>query len=109
MLHEPCTGRQCAAPPRTFVVKISTTISTPTLACHTELYLTCPQEVQALAAIGSHPNIIQYYSSWTEPDASGHHWYIQLELCQHSLADEFRTGGRPLKEAELTELLKQVR
>jgi hypothetical protein len=26
------------------------------------------QEVQALAAVGAHPNIVQYYSAWAEPD-----------------------------------------
>lgn len=26
------------------------------------------QEVQALAALGSHQNIVQYYSAWAEPD-----------------------------------------
>jgi hypothetical protein len=41
------------------------------------LLLPCPscctaaavlQEVQALAAVGAHPNIVQYYSAWAEPD-----------------------------------------
>lgn len=26
------------------------------------------QEVQALAAVGAHQNIVQYYSAWAEPD-----------------------------------------
>jgi hypothetical protein len=34
--------------------------------CH--CHLNCwPQEVQALAAVEGHPNVINYYDSWTEP------------------------------------------
>lgn len=29
------------------------------------------QEIQALAAMGSHSHIVQYYNSWTEADQSG--------------------------------------
>jgi hypothetical protein len=32
------------------------------------LLLLALQEVQALAAVGAHPNIVQYYSAWAEPD-----------------------------------------
>jgi hypothetical protein len=32
------------------------------------LLLMALQEVQALAAVGAHPNIVQYYSAWAEPD-----------------------------------------
>ncbi|KAG4958345.1 hypothetical protein AAZX31_13G012200 [Glycine max] len=39
-------------------------------------------EVQALAAIGSHENIVGYYSSWFENEQL----YIQMELCDHSLS-----------------------
>ncbi|KAL6527614.1 Mitosis inhibitor protein kinase wee1 [Orobanche minor] len=39
-------------------------------------------EVQALAALGYHENIVSYYSSWFENE----HLYIQLELCDHSLS-----------------------
>ncbi|KAH6757330.1 WEE1-like kinase [Perilla frutescens var. hirtella] len=39
-------------------------------------------EVQALAALGYHENIVGYYSSWFENE----HLYIQLELCNHSLS-----------------------
>lgn len=41
-------------------------------------------EVQALAALGSHENIVTYYSSWFENEQL----YIQLELCDHSLANK---------------------
>ncbi|KAL3649114.1 Mitosis inhibitor protein kinase wee1 [Castilleja foliolosa] len=39
-------------------------------------------EVQALAALGYHENIVSYYSSWFE----NVQLYIQLELCDHSLS-----------------------
>ncbi|KAJ7977527.1 wee1-like protein kinase [Quillaja saponaria] len=39
-------------------------------------------EVQALAALGSHENIIGYYTSWFENEQL----YIQMELCDHSLS-----------------------
>ncbi|KAH6796496.1 WEE1-like kinase [Perilla frutescens var. hirtella] len=39
-------------------------------------------EVQALAALRYHENIVGYYSSWFENE----HLYIQLELCNHSLS-----------------------
>ncbi|KAJ0962798.1 hypothetical protein J5N97_027920 [Dioscorea zingiberensis] len=38
-------------------------------------------EVQALAALGSHENIVGYYTSWFENDQL----YIQMELCDQSL------------------------
>lgn len=34
--------------------------------CSTDCLLL--QEVQALAAVGAHQNIVQYYSAWAEPD-----------------------------------------
>ncbi|KAK1354132.1 Cyclin-dependent kinase WEE1 [Heracleum sosnowskyi] len=39
-------------------------------------------EVQALAALGSHENIVGYYTSWFENEKL----YIQMELCERSLA-----------------------
>lgn len=49
-------------------------------------------EVQALAALGSHENIVGYYSSWFENEQL----YIQMELCDHSLSinksDRFTEG-----------------
>ncbi|KAG9450093.1 hypothetical protein H6P81_010058 [Aristolochia fimbriata] len=39
-------------------------------------------EVQALAALGSHENIVGYYSSWFENEQL----YIQMELCDRSLS-----------------------
>ncbi|KAK9035540.1 hypothetical protein V6N11_077579 [Hibiscus sabdariffa] len=39
-------------------------------------------EVQALAAVGSHENVVGYYSSWFENEQL----YIQMELCDYSLS-----------------------
>ncbi|KAI9180704.1 hypothetical protein LWI28_007373 [Acer negundo] len=39
-------------------------------------------EVQTLAALGFHENIVGYYSSWFENEQL----YIQMELCDHSLS-----------------------
>lgn len=62
------------------------------------------QEVQALAAVGEHANLIRYYSAWVEND----HLYIQLELCeQGSLADKLAAGHR-FDEEELSLVMQQV-
>ncbi|XP_039155576.1 wee1-like protein kinase [Eucalyptus grandis] len=41
-------------------------------------------EVQSLAALGSHENIVGYYSSWFENE----HLYIQMELCHSNLSSQ---------------------
>lgn len=85
----------------------------------TTLIVSCPycvgdawlplQEVQALAAVGAHPNIVQYYSAWAEPDMQGDQLYIQMELCGDSLAAITRLRDKqPWREPELIGLLKQV-
>eukprot|EP00878_Enallax_costatus_P019821 GHUV01020925.1.p1 GENE.GHUV01020925.1~~GHUV01020925.1.p1 ORF type:complete len:507 (+),score=117.83 GHUV01020925.1:233-1753(+) len=67
------------------------------------------QEVQALAAVGAHPNIVQYYSAWAEPDMQGDQLYIQMELCGDSLAAATRLRDKqPWREPELMCLLKQM-
>lgn len=41
-----------------------------------------PQEIHAWARLGSHPNIVRYYSSWFELSShGGEHAFIQLEKC----------------------------
>ncbi|GLT42477.1 hypothetical protein SLA2020_164730 [Shorea laevis] len=54
-------------------------------------------EVQALGALGSHENIVAYYSSWFENEQL----YIQMELCDYSLsrnkASQLFTEGKLLK------------
>lgn len=73
------------------------------------LFLDVVQEVQALAAVGAHPNIVQYYSAWAEPDMQGDQLYIQMELCGDSLAAATRLREQqPWREPELKGLLKQV-
>ncbi|CAI9105353.1 OLC1v1004259C1 [Oldenlandia corymbosa var. corymbosa] len=59
-------------------------------------------EVQALAALGSHQNIVGYYSSWFENEKL----YIQMELCDHSLSiSRYR---RLLMETEVLEIMHQI-
>ncbi|KAG6593183.1 Wee1-like protein kinase, partial [Cucurbita argyrosperma subsp. sororia] len=59
-------------------------------------------EVQALAALGSHENIVGYYSSWFENEQL----YIQMELCDCSLS----TGrySHPFSEADALKTLHQI-
>nr|GMD23583.1 wee1-like protein kinase [Ipomoea batatas] len=58
-------------------------------------------EVQALAALGYHENIVGYYTSWFENDKL----YIQMELCDHSLSVQ-RT--KLFTEGEILEILYQI-
>lgn len=66
------------------------------------------QEAMAMAAAGSHPNIVRYYSSWTEQQGEGQMLYILMELCNMSLATQQSLGDHSFKEAELVEILRQV-
>ncbi|KAK7306904.1 hypothetical protein VNO77_44865 [Canavalia gladiata] len=59
-------------------------------------------EVQALAALGSHENIVGYYSSWFENEQL----YIQMELCDHSLS--LNKGTTLFTIGQLLEALYQV-
>ncbi|XP_057439305.1 wee1-like protein kinase [Lotus japonicus] len=59
-------------------------------------------EVQALAAMGSHENIVGYYSSWFENE----HLYIQMELCDHSLS--INKCSALLTEGQVLDALYQV-
>ncbi|VFQ78647.1 unnamed protein product [Cuscuta campestris] len=58
-------------------------------------------EVQALAALGFHNNIVGYYSSWFENEKL----YIQMELCDHSLSIK-RT--KLYSEGEILEVMHQI-
>ncbi|WOL03840.1 wee1-like protein kinase [Canna indica] len=58
-------------------------------------------EVQALAALGSHENIVGYYSSWFENEQL----YIQMELCEHSLS---LSKGQTLKGEEAFKIIYQI-
>ncbi|KAL3626025.1 Mitosis inhibitor protein kinase wee1 [Castilleja foliolosa] len=59
-------------------------------------------EVQALAALGYHENIVSYYSSWFE----NMQLYIQLELCDHSLS--IYKSSKLLTEGEALEAMYQI-
>ena len=89
-------------------------------------------EAQALAALGAHPHVVQYFGAWAEPDVHGDHLYLQLELCEGgsvaaavaagaSAAAGANVGGggasgalsphqaaRPWREAELARLLRHI-
>ncbi|KAE8692020.1 Wee1-like protein kinase [Hibiscus syriacus] len=58
-------------------------------------------EVQALAAAGSHENIVGYYSSWFENEQL----YIQMELCDYSLSR--KTSHQLLTEGDFLKALLQ--
>ncbi|CAN4091454.1 unnamed protein product [Withania somnifera] len=59
-------------------------------------------EVQALAALGPHENVVGYYSSWFENE----HLYIQMELCDHSLSN--KKYSKLFSEVEVLEAMYQV-
>lgn len=61
------------------------------------------REVQAHAAVGDHPNIVRYFSSWTESN----HLYIQLELCEGILSAEV-DAMRPLPEQRALEVVRHI-
>ncbi|XP_020699928.1 wee1-like protein kinase [Dendrobium catenatum] len=57
------------------------------------------REVQALAALGYHANIVGYHTSWFENDKL----YIQMELCDHSLSK-----GHIPTSGDVLEVLYQI-
>ncbi|KAK3155957.1 hypothetical protein QOZ80_2AG0100940 [Eleusine coracana subsp. coracana] len=59
------------------------------------------KEVQALAALGSHQNIVGYFTSWFENEQL----YIQMELCDGCLSMD---RNQPLQCREALELLYQI-
>ncbi|GAA0172444.1 non-receptor serine/threonine protein kinase [Lithospermum erythrorhizon] len=59
-------------------------------------------EVQAMAALGSHQNIVRYYTSWFEDD----HLYIQMELCDCNVS--MSQSYKPCTEDEVLEALHQI-
>lgn len=66
------------------------------------------QEAQVLGHLEPHPNVIRYYSSWTEPGLEGgERLFMQLELCDVSLETHAGLGDR-LREAEIVQLARQI-
>ncbi|GLT66551.1 hypothetical protein SLA2020_389090 [Shorea laevis] len=59
-------------------------------------------EVQALAGLGSHENIVGYYSSWFENEQL----YIQMELCDQSLS--ISKSSQLFTEGEVLQVLHQL-
>ncbi|KAG6748489.1 hypothetical protein POTOM_048413 [Populus tomentosa] len=59
-------------------------------------------EVQALAALGYHENIVGYYSSWFENEQL----YIQMELCDGSLS--INRSSESITEGEALQVLLQI-
>ncbi|KAL0925049.1 hypothetical protein M5K25_003356 [Dendrobium thyrsiflorum] len=57
------------------------------------------REVQALAALGYHANIVGYHTSWFENDKL----YIQMEICDHSLSK-----GQIPRSGDVLEVLYQM-
>ncbi|KAF8015071.1 hypothetical protein BT93_H0764 [Corymbia citriodora subsp. variegata] len=58
-------------------------------------------EVQSLAALGSHENIVGYYSSWFENE----HLYFQMEFCESSLSSQMSSR---LTECDALTFLHQL-
>ena len=61
-------------------------------------------EVQALAAMGSHPNLVQYFGAFEE----NAHLYIQLELCAGGALDSAREAGTRLTERTLIAIVANI-
>ncbi|XP_042459199.1 wee1-like protein kinase isoform X5 [Zingiber officinale] len=58
-------------------------------------------EVQALAVLGSHENVVGYYTSWFENERL----YIQMELCDRSLSI---SPGQNIKREEAFKIIYQM-
>eukprot|EP01018_Ginkgo_biloba_P024323 Gb_23723 [translate_table: standard] len=60
-------------------------------------------EVQAMATIGSHKNVVKYHTAWLEND----HLYIQLQLCDGNL-HSLKKQGLFWSERSLLDLMQQI-
>lgn len=67
----------------------------------------CLNEVYLLAAMGTHPNIIRYHSSWIDEQEMS--IYIQMEYCNKGSLKEYAAQQTQyFSEAELLDILRQV-
>ncbi|GLC77229.1 hypothetical protein PLESTF_001901400 [Pleodorina starrii] len=66
-------------------------------------------EMQALAAVQHHPNIVGLYDAWFEPDVRGdaEQAYLKLELCGDSLGGAFKRRML-MKEQDVLDMLRQM-
>jgi len=67
-------------------------------------------EIQALAAVEGHPNIITFYDSWTESTHDvnpGDIMFIKLELCSESLGTKLLRKEK-FREQQLWEIMRQI-
>ena len=67
---------------------------------HEHLMETFQQEIEALAKVSDHPNIVTLYRPLTTPDGRP---VLVLELCKESLGERVRTSG-PLEPAEAVQV-----
>jgi len=66
------------------------------------------QEAQVLGHLEPHPNVVRYYSCWTEPGLEGgERLFMQLELCDVALNTHVDLGDR-LQETEIVQLARQI-
>lgn len=61
-------------------------------------------EVQALAAVGAHENVLRYYTAWFESD----YCYIQTELCDGTLTQLRNCDPSISQESSLLEIMRQM-
>lgn len=61
-------------------------------------------EVQALAAVGAHENVLRYHTAWFESD----YCYIQTELCDRTLTQLRDSDPSVSQESSLLEIMRQM-
>eukprot|EP00201_Polytomella_parva_P006722 CAMPEP_0175084654 /NCGR_PEP_ID=MMETSP0052_2-20121109/28191_1 /TAXON_ID=51329 ORGANISM="Polytomella parva, Strain SAG 63-3" /NCGR_SAMPLE_ID=MMETSP0052_2 /ASSEMBLY_ACC=CAM_ASM_000194 /LENGTH=294 /DNA_ID=CAMNT_0016356505 /DNA_START=240 /DNA_END=1124 /DNA_ORIENTATION=- len=69
-------------------------------------------EIQVLAAVEGHPNVITMHDAWFEPytqgtDCDGEKCYIKMELCSESLQNMFRKKVQ-FREQDLLKIMQQI-
>ena len=62
------------------------------------------KEAYALAALGTHDNVVRYYGAWIEEDQL----YIKTEYCGGGSLSTLFNNGAVFSEEHLCDLLRQV-